>query len=192
MAWRVVTAPTAEPLKLHEVRRFLRLDDNSEDTLLLELIAAARQHVEIGCNRALMPQQWAISYPRFPASALQGLRLPGGLVRSIDSITYYDADGGQQTLDGANYRLGDAEPYRVYTTGEWPDTDADRAEAVTVTYQVGYADAASVPWAIKHAMRFLVAHWFEHRTPVVVGETTSALPQSVDALLFPYRDGATL
>ena len=34
----------------------------------------------------------------------------------------------------------------------------------------------------------LVAHWYEHREPVAVGVTPARIPDTVDALLAPFRE----
>lgn len=40
---------------------------------------------------------------------------------------------------------------------------------------------------ITTAMLLLIAHWYENREAVVVGDTASSLPMAVDALITPYR-----
>ena len=52
----------------------------------------------------------------------------------------------------------------------------------------GYGDEASdVPAPIRHAIKLLVAHWFEQREPVVLGSAPQEVPGTVAGLLLPYR-----
>jgi len=185
MTWRIVTPPEAEPVELDQLWDQLRLEPNDQNSLLLRYITTARQHVEVTCNRALMPQTWEFVRGGFPEGEM---RLPGGNVTGINSVSYYAPDGVQQVLAASEYRLMQAPPARVVRTGDsWPLTRA-AADAVAVEYDVGYADAESVPGALKDAIILLAATWFENRTAVNIGNITSTIPMSVEYLLFPYRD----
>jgi uncharacterized phiE125 gp8 family phage protein len=44
-----------------------------------------------------------------------------------------------------------------------------------------------VPAPIRHAVRLLVAHWFERREPVVLGLGATEVPTTIAGLLLPYR-----
>ena len=80
-------------------------------------------------------------------------------------------------------------PWLELVDGEaWPATD-ERQDAVRVRAQLGYASAAVVPSAIKSAMLLLIAHWYMHRTEVVVGNGVTAVevPSGASLLLGPYR-----
>lgn len=49
--------------------------------------------------------------------------------------------------------------------------------------------ASSVPQPIRSAIMFLVAHLYENREPIVVGRSQTAIeiPQTIDAMLAPYK-----
>jgi hypothetical protein len=40
---------------------------------------------------------------------------------------------------------------------------------------------------MRHALKLLVAHWFERREPVVLGVAPHEGPATVAGLLLPYR-----
>ena len=48
-------------------------------------------------------------------------------------------------------------------------------------------NAFEVAPPIRHALKLLVIHWFEHREPVVVGAAPPEVPATVAGLLLPYR-----
>lgn len=85
-------------------------------------------------------------------------------------------------------------PYNVY----WPATRAV-ANAVTVIFYAGFdttvdADGATgleaglaMPDGIKQAIKILVAHWYEHREPIIVGGNVGTVPMSVESLLWANR-----
>ncbi len=184
-------APAVEPISLQEARDRLRIDHNEEDPLIASLIAATTAHLD-GLSgtlgRALVNQTWVQKFPRFPSGAVFGLVLAP--VQSIESITYFDTDNVQQTLDTSVYALLDDEfgPFATLQAGRaWPATFA-RADAVSITYVAGYGPSGDdVPAAIRHAMLLLIGHWYENRESVVIGTTTVQVPLAVQALLGPYR-----
>jgi uncharacterized phiE125 gp8 family phage protein len=163
----LVTPPAEEPVSLAEAKAHLRVDHDAEDTLISMLIGAAREYVEQGAARALMPQTWRLSLESLPGGRCP-IELPLPPLRSVESITYQDDDGAEQTLDDALYLVDtDDEPGKVLPVydGEWPDGRCD-VNAVKVTYIAGYEDADHVPKRAKQAILLLVGHWFENREAV--------------------------
>lgn len=62
------------------------------------------------------------------------------------------------------------------------------AAGIELDVTVGFGIAAAdVPEALRQAIRLLVAHWYENRGLVTIGANYSPLPQSVAALIAPYR-----
>jgi uncharacterized phiE125 gp8 family phage protein len=199
MAWSVTTPPADEPVALDEAKLHLRVDVTDDDTLIGSLIQAARQHVEAVCERALMPQVWTERRSAFPALPchLRPLRAPtldqltillaGGVVRAIDSVKYVDTTGTLQTVDPATY-VADltAEPAQLapLTPTQWP-VAREQPGAVQIQYQVGYADAASVPAALRAAVLLLVGDMYANR------EAFAAQPMienpALNRLLDPYK-----
>lgn len=195
MSWSVTTPPTDEPITLDEAKLHLRVSDTTDDTLITTLIQAAREHVEDVCERALMPQTWTerrLYFPPTPTLMPQAwterlspyvgaIKLRGGRVTAITSITYTDSAGTVQTLDPATYVTDfTTEPATILPVDEWPDCATD----VVVPYQVGYADAASVPAAIKAAMMLIIGNLYANREGA--GQAISENP-TVARLLLPYK-----
>jgi len=44
-----------------------------------------------------------------------------------------------------------------------------------------------VPEPLRQAIRLLVAHWYENRGLVAIGREIAVLPETVAALIAPYR-----
>ena len=56
----LITPPANEPVTLEEAKAWLKIETADEDTLLLRLIATARQMVEHYTSRAVLEQTWRL------------------------------------------------------------------------------------------------------------------------------------
>lgn len=202
---KVITPPAAEPLTLDQVKGNLRQVFSDEDDDISRMIVAARQMAEERLNRALMPQVLAFAADQFPVFAgvwdpfrlpfsntqipmTPGLRLPRPPLRALDSITYIDATGVQQTLDPSTYLVNDfVDPPAVSPAfgTYWPTTRAQPG-AIVIQYQAGYADAASVPEPIKQWMLLAIGAWYENRTAVGIEQTFALPDEFAKWLILPY------
>lgn len=190
--------PSASPVTLAEIKSHLRIDIADDDALIDSYIAAAVRTCEEQTRRAFMPQTWRLTLDAFPDGSLNSaispavegwdILLPRPPFASLTSISYKDTDGATQTLAASEYiTLGDDEPARVALAygKTWPDSYAQPG-GVAITYTCGYASAAAVPDAIKHAIRFLVGHYYENREATIAGTIITAVPFAVDSLLSPF------
>lgn len=184
----VRTAAPADLITTSEAKAQCRIDSTDEDTLVAALISAALSHLDGYSGvmgRALVTQTWQQDFDGFSDK----MRLPVGDLIAITSVTYYDASNAQQTLASSVYAaftdaLG---PYLALKPNQsWPAVYS-RADAVRVTWTAGYGAAAAVPAAIKQAALLLIAHWYDNRAGVAVGETPTELPLAVNSLLAPFR-----
>src|SRR5215510_7030770 len=62
----LLTGPSAEALSLGEAKTFLRVEHGDDDQVITALIAAARTHIEIQSQLALITQKWRIVLDRWP------------------------------------------------------------------------------------------------------------------------------
>ncbi len=186
---RAVAAAAGDPITLAEAKAHLRVDEADEDDLVTRLIGAAVAKVEgpRGLGLAIMERQWALSLHTFPRSIV----LPLGPVKAVNTITYVDPAGAQQTLDPADYHADlKGEPAEIEPAfgKSWPATRNQRG-AVTVTFTAGYSDAATVPDDLKTALLMTVAHLFENRETVHLGSGVTEIPDTAKAILERYRAG---
>lgn len=187
MSLKLITPPSTFPVDLASAKLHLRVDGTDEDTLITSLITAATQMAEQETGRALMTQTWELSLDSFP-TAIELTRMP---VQSVTSVKYYDTDSVQQTLSSGAYTLSVADDFSfpqivpVYGT-EWP-TAQDRLDTVAVRYVAGYADAASVPEAIKQWIKLMIGSMYDNRESEVRANPTKL--RFVDRLLDRYRVG---
>lgn len=184
MVWKVTTPPGNEPITLDEAKSHLRVDSDERDDDIVGLIYAARQFAELTCNRALLTQIWLVTLPRFGCGAVP---LPGGNVTEVNSVQYYDSNNVLQTLSTSKYFPMLTEPAKLEPDVQWPYTYC-RPDAVQISVDVGYPNAADVPDAIKAALKLHVELLLDRP----VGAEAAALERARDAILFPYIDGRLL
>ena len=186
MNYRLVTGPATEPLTYSEVKAFLRLNDDSEQTFVTTLITIARQIVEGQTWRPLISQTWAL---QFDASELNLFisNINKAPIISIDSVTYYDVNNALQTLSPTLYETdiyGNPARFRLKSI----PSVYDRMGALIVNFVCGYTNAAAVPQAIKQAMLLIIGHLYENRQDVVTGTQVNEIPMASRYLLEPYRN----
>jgi uncharacterized phiE125 gp8 family phage protein len=198
-------APASEPITTAEAKAFLRVDSSDEDTLIDTLIATARQIVEDFTGRAIITQTWKLTLDKWPldcrgwlawlevnTSTERAILLPRSPLASVTSVKYYPDDlGAQATLSASTYRvITGTLPGAVFlkSSEDWPVLDI-RPDAVEIIFVAGAADATTTPKQLTHAILLLVAHLYENRAPVNVGNIVNEIPFTVRALLESQRVG---
>jgi uncharacterized phiE125 gp8 family phage protein len=184
----LTSGPAAEPVALAEAKAHLRVDAAAEDMLIASLIVTSRLHVEAAASLALITQSWSYLLDRWPRSP--SLRLPLRPVQSIDAVRLYDENDSPTPLDPATYRLdGAGLPPRLVRRGAllWP-RPGRTANGIEIAFTAGWGNAAAdVPAPLRQAILLLVAHWYEHRSPLEPGAPAAPLPPMVSELITPYR-----
>ena len=187
-----VTAPATEPVTLAEAKLHLRVDTNDENDLVTALITAAREYAETFTHRALITQTWDLKRDEFPSG--DPIWLPKAPAVSVTSITYTDSAGTAQTWSSTLYTTDlPTGPWArrgriVPGYGETYPSTRTVPNAVVVRFVAGYGAATAVPASIKAAMKILIGTWFgPGREHVNIGNIVTVVPQTVDALLWPYK-----
>lgn len=178
-------------MSLAEVKAHLFISDSESDTHLSGLIASAAAACSIYSGRGLGVATYVYTLDEFPPGSAR-IRLPiTPLVADQTSVAYYDADGASQTVDAADLLIG-LRTGQVAPADNWPETEWNRPEAVTVTFQAGKAPA-SLPKQAKQAILLTVGHYWANRGDEVraADPTGSAsLPVAARFLLDQLNSGS--
>jgi uncharacterized phiE125 gp8 family phage protein len=183
----LTSGPAAEPVTLAEAKAHLRVDGTAEDVLIASLAVTSRLHVEAAAGLALINQGWSYFLDAWPSGP--ALELPLRPVQSISAVRLYDESAVATTLDPATWLLdGAGLPPRLVRQGAllWPKPGRI-ANGIEVAFVAGWGNAADVPSPLRQAVLLLVAHWYEHRSPLEPGAAAAPLPGMVSELLAPYR-----
>ncbi len=161
------TPPLHEPLTGDEVKAYLKLSSDDEDSFLPFLITAARAHVESVTGRSLLKQIWTmeIKPPYPPSSPLVRLKGPELEIRlpKPPLIEVLTVEAGNKSIPFTT-----SENSLKLSNNLW---DQD----LTITYSAGYGDSAeSLPPDLKFATLMATRFFYD-------GDITE-LP-----LLHPYK-----
>jgi uncharacterized phiE125 gp8 family phage protein len=158
-AWDLVTGPVGEPVTLAECKQHARILYNDDDAVQYRFLKTAREEAEEYMQRGLLTQTWRLALQHFYEIMFLPMAAP---LQSVTSVTYYDANGVQQTLAPTVYTVDTySRPGSVIRAANqiWPVLQTDRRlSRVVITYVVGWTSAALVPERIKQGIRSYVAY----------------------------------
>jgi len=183
----MITPPSVEPITLADAKAYLRVTHDDDDDVIGALIAAARSHVEAQARRALITQTWRLVRDAWPPDGrLKVVPVP---LRTVAAARVYEADGSTLALDTQAFVTDKAAAPAILSFMPWPLPMPGRATAgIELDVEVGYgASGAAVPEPLRLAIRLLTAHWYENRGLIALGHEVAVLPQTVAALIAPYR-----
>jgi uncharacterized phiE125 gp8 family phage protein len=183
--------PTQAPgtaITLAEAKAHLRIPsaDTSEDDYVSTLISAANTYVETVCDVVLVSG----TYQEHRGHLSNRMQLPVAPVISVDSVVLTNTAGTETTVSTSVYGLDSTTrppTVRLRTDEEWPDVELGTVDPVVITFTAGYGSTDNVPSDLKHALKLLIGHWYLNRESVALGTIASKVPQTVDALLAPYK-----
>lgn len=187
--YTLVTPASIAPVSLDECLDDLRIDYGDEDDLIEAYIRAATEYCSEVVGRKLINEVWKYSIQNVGTGNID---LPFQPVSELIEVQYFDKDNISQTIDLNNFYVynydtsSTIEPVLNYS---WPSS-YNRRDAINITFKTGYGDTPeSVPETIRRAIRLMVVHLYENRSPVAVGTITSEMPMSIQALLSVERRG---
>jgi uncharacterized phiE125 gp8 family phage protein len=184
MSARLLQGPTVEPWTVEEAKAFLRVTHAADDALIGSLIAAARGQIEAMTRRALLAQRWRLVLDRWPCDRRISWRI--GPLRALLAARVVDAGGVAQPIDIAGFGV-DASSDRLIAPLAPPQPGRCHA-GIELDAELGFGSApAEVPEPLRHAVRTLVAHWYEHRGLIADGASVATWPASLIAMLASYR-----
>jgi uncharacterized phiE125 gp8 family phage protein len=181
----LLVPPAAEPWSVAEAKAFLRVEHGDDDAIIAALIAAARGHVEALTRRALLVQRWRLVLDAWPLDGRLSLRM--GPLRSMIAARVFDVANNAHSIDVATFVVDAAA--NVIASPCWALPLPGRFTAgIELDVELGFgANAGDVPDALRHAIRMLVAHWYDNRGLAAIGANVAMLPAGVGALIAPYR-----
>src|SRR5207237_2496259 len=109
--------------------------------------------------------------------------------RSVIAARVYDAGGATHAVDPAAFVADKGAAPAVLAFAPATPAEPGRAVAgIEIDVEVGYGAAPSnIPETLRQALLLLVAHWYENRGLIAIGNSVAVLPMPIAALIAPYR-----
>ena len=183
MSLTLLSPPVGEPVTLDEAKAHLRVDASDDDTLIIACFVAATRAVEARGGIALLTQGWRLTLDQAPDETLS---LPIDPVQAIDAVSVINSNGDGEIVDPSLYEFAPGAPGRLRRAAPWPQP-ASKLDGVTIDFTAGFGAAADVPAPLKQAVLILTAHFYEQRE-AASDDRLYTVPQTVDALIAPYRE----
>lgn len=181
----LLVPPVVEPWSVAEAKSFLRVEHDDDDVVIATLISAARSQVEALTRRGLLQQTWRFVLDAWPCDGRIQPRL--GPLRSLTAARVYDLGGNASSLDVGMFVIDAANNAIASPAWSLPVPGRDAA-GIELDIVIGFgANPTDVPDVLRHAVRSLVAHWYDNRGLAAIGASVSMLPGSVRAMIASYR-----
>lgn len=179
-----------EPVTTAYAKTHMRVDITADDTLIGNLVSAAREYAEQFCNRSFAVHTFRADLPGF----YDEMVLPLQPIQSITHIKYYDnaSPSVLQTLGTGVYSF-DRDRITRRSGQSWPTVDA-RPRPVQITFVTGWRDQSSpqgvgadCPEAVKSCILLMAASLYENREyeSAYAGQLLES--RAFKMLLAPYR-----
>ena len=170
-----------------EQKKHAKITLSDDDPVVDDLNVTSIEYITDVLQRSLVKETYELYLDDWPQGScpIEICRVP---LFSVESITYIDTDGVEQTLAADQYVADKvAEPAGIYRAYEvtWPTVRA-QVNSIKVTFKAGYGDAADdVPEKYKTIIKQVFTHWYHHREPMKDKNFTE-IPEHLNALIAKY------
>lgn len=188
-SWKVTTAPGSEPVSTSDAKTYLNVSNSLHDSLIDNLVKAARTHYEFFTGSAVISQTITQVWDLTPCNAEFELAVSPLITSTLPVLSYADENGSYQTWASSNYTLDSISPLaRIVkkSTSSWPST-GDFPNKWQCVYLAGYANAAAVPEDIISAILLMVGFLYENREDIPINDANNYRIRSFANIAFGRR-----
>lgn len=195
--YSLLTAPQTEPITTDQATAHVRVDSEDDFLYLESIIPVAREYVDSMTGRVSASCGWKMvvdSWDSAFGSDLWNRKQVIGLYRvplvSIQSVKYYAPDATSlTTMDAADYdAITTTEPGGIYFAGDVPEVDTTRPDAIQIEFTAGYSQPELAPAILRHAVKMMVAHFYEQRVPIAFA-SASEIPFGLRTMIENQKVG---
>jgi len=165
-----------------EAKARLRVTHALEDDAIDSMIASSCEAIGEMAGRVLASETWEMSDTVFSGT----VPLAKSPVLALTSVQYLDASEAVQTATLSDFALIKSDDWSMVqpSVGKaWPSPGVVRADAMRITFTVGYA---TVPPALKEAVLLMVGHRYRNRESVS-GDALSEVPMALRDLVALHK-----
>jgi hypothetical protein len=163
---------------LEEVMEHSRIDDNYDELVVQGCLSAAHSLVESWLKRKLSPatvlgvQECFKTKVYLPYAPLTGVNSISALNDSYVSI---------DLVEGTDFRVDLVRSLVIFSD------ECEQLSEFQINYTCGYADLASVPDAVKHAIKMTSATLYENREDDIIGVSTTQVSLTAQRILRAFK-----
>lgn len=170
----------SEIVSSSELKDYARIETSDDDTIVAEMIKAAREKCEAIINRDIVAKTRTLFISNVDPSGEYGnlyrrrvkIVLPYAPIDTITSVQTQDANGNLSTI---NYdKFGFEDKYIEVTS------------AHTKNIKIVYTTSGLSYDNLKLAIKQLATTYYDNRSDFVKGQTVNELPSNVKSILSPY------
>lgn len=180
----LLAAPALEPVSLDEMKSYLKLDQDEQNSLIQALITSARIHLENYLGLQFLTQTWRVNLKAH--QSLSGdIRLPVQPVQNISAITVRWPNGELQALPAEHLHICQSQNPAIVRFDQGQGAGLSGQLQIELVAGFG-SDADQVPAPLSLALKIIVANWFEHRL-IADPAVWPQIQQKIEPLIAPYK-----
>lgn len=201
----VATPPADLPVSLDEMKAYLRIDaDESQNDVLTAMITAATEWLQRATRTTLVTTAYRLTLDDLPVSYMPWTtpygvvnQIPTGTVQpiivprpplvSVTAFRYMDSGGNDTDATGLYDVDAASQPGRIVLKPgmTWPVTNR-AAGNVRIDFTAGN-ELANVPYLLRQCVKFLAAHWYEHREAANNDFRVAEIPLAVESIVNSHQ-----
>lgn len=165
-------------------KAYLRVDHSADDDLIGDLVDAALLQVQAMTNTRAKTVT-AYGY----LEGFYNCDFPVGPVNSVTAVEYKPSGSETYTtLDASKYKVRtNSHPARIEFYN-YPSPETETLERVRISFMYGYDQSVHRrPKQFETAVKMLVAHYYDNRSPVTTGPAPKEVPHHVQSIISTIR-----
>lgn len=170
----------SEIVSSSELKDFARIETSDDDTIVANLIFAARQKCEAIINRDIVAKTRSLFISNIQTSGEYGnlyarrskIVLPYAPINSITSVQTQASDGSLSSISYEAFGL--------------EDKYIEVSSAVHKNIKIVYTTSGLSYDDLKNAIKMLATTYYDNRENFVKGKTVNEIPNDVQSILQPY------
>lgn len=187
------TVAALEPLSVETARGYMH-SAPEDDAVLASCITAARVACENYTGRTYARRTLELRWNEL-GPILNVTRAP---LVTVEAFGYVNTAGAEKLFTGTDYalegRTSHTTTIRFSSAFMAPaDVATDRSSPIFLRGMFGpdLVTVGPVPGDVLQAILWTAAHYFENRSPIMTGTTSTELPRGIESILRPYRQNPT-
>lgn len=177
---QVDTVTGSEIVASSELKAYARIETSDDDTIVAEMIKAAREKCEAIINRDIVAKTRTLFISNVDPSGEYGnlyrrrvkIVLPYAPINAISSVQSQDSNGNLSNINYDSFGMED----------KYIEVTSSHSKNIKIVYTTTGISFDNLKLAIKQ----LATTYYDNRSDFVKGETVNEIPTNIKSILSPY------